>query len=129
MPEVNAFFAQNIRVTPDNVAAMIHDLTSHLPTSEKAMQEQATFTHKNEEPKEILSQSEAKKLRKLAQKATATPGSNANTNTQNERQSVAIGHSARKGKTGTLLQLLTVATVTLLVEFFVRDARNERIKL
>lgn len=122
--EVNAFFAQNIRVTPDNIAAMIHDLTSHLPTSEKAMREQATFTHKNEEPKEILSQSEARELRQEAQKATTAPGPTTNTSTPNERQSVSTVHKARKGKTGTLLQLLTVAAVTLLIEFF-RERRGK----
>ena len=114
--EVNAFFAQDIHVTPDNIAAMVHDLTSHLPTSEKAMQEQATFTHKHEEPKEILSQSEARKLRQQAQKATA-PASTIQTNTQNKRKSVATDSTVSNGKTGTLLQLLTVAAVTLLVEF------------
>lgn len=121
--EVNAFFAQDIRVTPDNVAAMIHDLTSHLPTSEKAMQQQATFSHKNEEPKEILPQSEARKLRRQAQKATTAPGPSANANTQNGRQSISTDHNARKGKTGTLLQILTVAAVTLLVEFL-RERRG-----
>ncbi len=122
--EVNAFFAEGIRVTPDNVAAMIHGLTSHLPTSKKAMQQQATFSHKHEEPKEILSQSEARKLRRQAQKATIVPGPTANPNTQNEMQSVATDHSARKGKTGTILQVLTVAAVTLLVEFL-RERRGK----
>ncbi|MEO8971245.1 MAG: YihY/virulence factor BrkB family protein [Ktedonobacteraceae bacterium] len=122
--EVNAFFAQDIRVTPDNIAAMVHDLTSHLPTSEKAMHEQATFSHKDQEPKEILSQSEARKLRRQAQKATNTSGLTTNTNAQNERQSVTIDHNSRKGKTGTILQILTVATVTLLVEFF-RERRGK----
>jgi membrane protein len=122
--EVNAFFAQNILVTPDNVAAMIHDLTSHLPTSEKAMQEQATFSHKHEEPKEILSQSEARKLRRQAQRAMTAPDPTANTNTQNERKSIAATHNVRKGKTGTLLQLLTVAAVTFLVEFL-RERRGK----
>jgi membrane protein len=48
--EVNAFFAEDIRVTPDNVAAMIHGLTSHLPTNEQAMQQQASASHKDVEP-------------------------------------------------------------------------------
>src|SRR5579863_9510422 len=86
--EVNAFFGENICVTPDNVAAMVHTLTSHLPTSEKAMQQQATFTHKNREPKEILSQSEAKKLKQQAQKATTAPLQSVNMNAQNEKKSI-----------------------------------------
>lgn len=114
--EVNAFFGEGIRVTPDNVAAMIHNVTSHLPTSEQAMWQQATASHKNAEPKEILSKSEAGKLKQQAQKARLAPGPNANKHSQNEGKSVAIAHNARKGKTGTLLQLLTVAAITLLVE-------------
>jgi YihY family inner membrane protein len=31
--EINAFFAEHIRPTPDNIAVMIHKLTSHPPTS------------------------------------------------------------------------------------------------
>ena len=44
--EINAFFATDIKVTPDNLAAMVHNLTSHLPTTEKDMREQATPSHK-----------------------------------------------------------------------------------
>ena len=60
--EINAFFDENIHATPDNLASMVHQLTSHLPTSKKDMQEQATPSHKNAEPKDIRSESEAKNL-------------------------------------------------------------------
>ena len=60
--EINAFFAEGIRATPDNLAAMVHQLTSHLPTSKKDIQEQATPSHKNVEPKDIRPKSEAKTL-------------------------------------------------------------------
>jgi ABC-type Zn2+ transport system substrate-binding protein/surface adhesin len=60
--EINSFFAEDIHATPDNVAVMVHQLTSHLPTSKKDIQEQATPTHKDEEPKDIRPKSEAKKL-------------------------------------------------------------------
>ena len=60
--EINAFFAEGIRATPDNLPAMVHQLTSHLPTSKKALQEQATPSHKNEEPKDIHPRSEVKNL-------------------------------------------------------------------
>jgi membrane protein len=60
--EINAFFAEGIRATPDNLAAMVHQLTSHLPASKKDMQEQATPSHKNVEPKDIRPKSEAKNL-------------------------------------------------------------------
>ena len=51
--EINAFFALDIKATPDNLAAMVHNLTSHLPTTEKDMREQATSSHKQTEPKDI----------------------------------------------------------------------------
>jgi membrane protein len=60
--EVNAFFAEGIQATPDNLAVMVHQLTSHLRTTEKEVQEQAAPTHKNEEPKDILPKSEARSL-------------------------------------------------------------------
>jgi uncharacterized BrkB/YihY/UPF0761 family membrane protein len=59
--EINAFFAEGIRATPDNLPAMVHELTGHLPTSKKEMQEEAPPSHKNEEPKDIRPQSEVKK--------------------------------------------------------------------
>ncbi len=116
--EVNAFFALNVRVTPDNVAAMIHNLTSHLPTSERAMQQQATFTHKKEEPKEILSESEAEELRLQAQKGLATLIPGKDTGIAYEKQGASTMSHNEQSKTAMLLQLLTVATVTILVEFF-----------
>ena len=59
--EINAFFAENIRATPEPLTTMVHQYTSHLPTSKKAIQEQAPPSHKNEEPKDIRPQSEAGK--------------------------------------------------------------------
>lgn len=58
--EINAFFAKDIKATPDNLAAMVHNLTSHLPTTEKDMHEQATPSHKQTEPGDIRPKSEAK---------------------------------------------------------------------
>ncbi len=57
--EINAFFAEHIRVTPDNVAGMIHQLTSHLPATEKDRREQAPPSHKRPEPKDIHPMREA----------------------------------------------------------------------
>ncbi len=51
--EINAYFVEGVRVTPDNLAVMVHKLTSHLPTSEEAVQQQASASHKDEEPKSI----------------------------------------------------------------------------
>lgn len=118
--EVNAFFGENIRVTPDNIAAMVHDLTSHLPTSEQAMQQQASPSHKEEEPKNILPQREARQLRRQAQKATN------DTNTRHLLSSVGTDSPGKKKRAGapdtskaqTLVEVLTVATITVLVELF-----------
>src|SRR6266849_3209215 len=52
--EINAFFAEGIHSTPDNLAVMVHNLTSHLATSEKDVQVQAPPSHKDVEPKDIL---------------------------------------------------------------------------
>ncbi len=73
--EINAFFAEHVRSTPDNLVVMVHNLTSHLPTSEKEIQEQAPPSHKNEEPKDIRPKSEAEALE--AEAAKATQGENA----------------------------------------------------
>ncbi|MGH2493095.1 MAG: YihY/virulence factor BrkB family protein [Ktedonobacteraceae bacterium] len=52
--EINAYYAEGIQVTPDNLAVMVHKYTSHLATSEKAVREQAASSHKGEEPVEIV---------------------------------------------------------------------------
>jgi len=57
--EINAFFAEDIKTTPDNLAAMVHTLTSHLPTTAKEMQEQATASHKPRESQDPRLKSEA----------------------------------------------------------------------
>lgn len=59
--EINAFFAEKIRATPADIPTMIHNLTSHQPTSEQAVQEQATPSHKEEEPKKVIPESEAQR--------------------------------------------------------------------
>jgi len=51
--EINAFFAEQIRVTPDNVAGMIHQLTSQLPTTEKERREQAPPSPQLASPKDL----------------------------------------------------------------------------
>jgi YihY family inner membrane protein len=58
--EINAFFAKGIKVTPDNLAAMVYNLTSHLPTAEKDMHELATPSQKQTEPGDIRPKNEAK---------------------------------------------------------------------
>src|SRR6266516_3301546 len=60
--EINAFFAERVYATPDNLAIMVHELTSHLPTSTEQIQEQAPPSHKDEEPKDIRPKSETKNV-------------------------------------------------------------------
>jgi membrane protein len=66
--EINAFFAEDVRATPDNLAVMVHNLTSHFPTTKKDILEQAPPSHKDVEPKDIRPESEAKNLRNPAAK-------------------------------------------------------------
>lgn len=48
--EINAFFAQRIRLTPDNVAGMIHQLTSQEQTIGKQRRKQASPSQNQTEP-------------------------------------------------------------------------------
>jgi len=57
--EVNAYFAEGIRATPYDLPTLVHEMTSHLPTSEKAMREQAAASHKEDQPKVILPKNDA----------------------------------------------------------------------
>jgi YihY family inner membrane protein len=57
--EINAYFAEGIQVTPDNLAVMVHKFTSHLATSQKDVQEQAPPSHKDAEPKDNVPQGQA----------------------------------------------------------------------
>src|SRR5437588_1934939 len=50
--EINAFFAERIRATPEPLTTIVHEYTSHLQTSKEAIQEQAPPSHKDEEPKD-----------------------------------------------------------------------------
>jgi len=52
--EINAFFAEGVQVTPDNLAVMVHKLTGHMATSQKDVQEQAPPSHKGAQPKDIV---------------------------------------------------------------------------
>jgi uncharacterized BrkB/YihY/UPF0761 family membrane protein len=94
--EVNSFFAEKIRATPDNIPAMIHELTSHLPTSEQDIQQQAAVSHRNEEPKSILPRSEARNLKQQAQKVNSN-GSTAGSKDQMQTASATKDKEAKKG--------------------------------
>ena len=99
---------------------MIHGLTSHLPTSEQAMQQQASVSHKGEEPKEILPQRKAGTLRQQADLASAQDA-----RTQNQERPAAMDAQVTQEKvspsgrprTRLAVEVFTVAAVTVLVEF------------
>ena len=72
--EINAYYAEGIQVTPDNLAVMVHKLTSHLATSEKDIQQQAASSHKGEQPKEAVSENAADQPQSQEQQTnTSTP--------------------------------------------------------
>ena len=52
--EINAYYAEGIHSTPDNLAVIVHKYTSHLATSKKQVQEQAPPSHKGARPKDIV---------------------------------------------------------------------------
>src|SRR5579859_2887926 len=52
--EINAYYAEGIQSTPDNLAVMVHKLTSHMAPTKQAVQEQAPPSHKGEEPKTVV---------------------------------------------------------------------------
>src|SRR5205807_1885029 len=80
--EVNAFFAEHVRATPADIPTMIHQVTSHLPTSEQAVEEQAALDHKQESPKEILPRDEARDLKQQAQGEANSNGGTAGSQDQ-----------------------------------------------
>jgi len=52
--EINAFFAEGIRATPDNLAVMVHKMTSHEPKTQQEIREQAPPSHKDERPEGVV---------------------------------------------------------------------------
>lgn len=116
--EINAFYAEGVHATPDNLVVMVHTMTSHLPTSEEAMQEQASVSHKHEEPKAILPKSEVNHLE-------AQPGTSAAATTARARPATT-GHQAKKQKPSslgtsralTVIEVLAGTTFAFLVQLF-----------
>ncbi|HJT57440.1 MAG TPA: YihY/virulence factor BrkB family protein, partial [Ktedonobacteraceae bacterium] len=124
--EVNAFFAEKIRSTPADIPTMIHQLTSHLPTSEQAIQQQASVSHKNQQPKSILPKGEAKQLKQQAQESTNSDGTKADTQNQLQSPPEADHHKDKKGKTGsggtsrgfTIIEVLAGTALAFMIELF-----------
>jgi membrane protein len=122
--EINAFFAENIRATPDNLAVMVHNLTSHLPTTKKDILEQAPPSHKNEEPKDIRPKSEAKTLENQAAESQReheliqpTP-SNQTNHAQHHDQKKPKSSAQGTSKALILAEALTGTALAFIVQFF-----------
>jgi len=124
--EVNAFFAEKIRATPANIPTMIHEMTSHLMKSEEAVQEQASVSHKGEQPKDILPKSEARNLKQQAQAATQSDGRAAGAQEQVQAPSEAEHNKHKKGKAGTsatsrgftIIEVLAGTALAFIIELF-----------
>ena len=97
--EINAFFAEGIHSTPDNLAVIVHKYTSHLATSEKDIQEQAPPSHKGVEPKDIRSKSEAR--RQQAQAITAPAHDELEHTNHTDHQSKKRKSKSNSANTGT----------------------------
>jgi membrane protein len=124
--EVNAFFAEKIRATPADIPTMIHEMTSHLPTSKQAIEEQASIDHKNEQPKEILPKDEARNLKRQAQGATNSNGRTAgsqeqvqtHSDTDNKKGKKGKGDTAGTSKTFTIIEVVAGTALAFVIEFF-----------
>ena len=118
--EINAFFLEGIRASPANLVEIVHQITSHLPTSEKDMQEQATLSHKHEEPKDIRPKSEVNRLEAQAAQANNTPAPVQSARADQADQRSKKRKSSSQGASRTLVIVEAVAGTTLafLVQLF-----------
>jgi membrane protein len=116
--EINAYYAEGIQSTPDNLAVMVHNLTSHMAPTKQAVEKQAPPTHKGEEPKDIVPKGTATEQQQQMQPTQTGP-----TNNQmhlDRTGSIALAHSTYRAKkrrpvvadTGTS-KALTITEVTL----------------
>ena len=125
--EINSFFAEGVRKTPDNVAVMVHQITSHLPTNEKGQHEQAPPSHKDVEPKDINPKSEASNLENRADQAESLqehehiqpPASNQTNHTQHHVQKNKHKSSSPGTSTPLILaEALAGTALAFVVQFF-----------
>ena len=105
--------------TDRDIAVIVADL--HLPTSEHDMQQQASDSHKNEEPKEILPQGKADELHQQARLASKKAGKDQNHGRSAVKDAEGTQKKARppvKSRPHIAVEVFTVAVMTVLVEFF-----------
>lgn len=131
--EVNAFFLEKVRVTPGNLVTMVHEMTSHLPTSEEAVQQEAAASHKGEKPKVILPKTPqtsrvAEQVKKGKAPATTDAINRVPTSTQaqshlehdehEEHEAKKQKSSSRGFKVSTALEAVAGTGLAFLIELF-----------
>ena len=115
--EINAFFAEGIRATPDNLPVMAHRLTSHLQTSEKDIQEQAPPSHKQTEPVDIRPRSQAQSLQAKADN-TPVQAQPARTDQADHQQKKRKSSSQGSSRAYTIIEALVGTAFAFVVQFF-----------
>jgi membrane protein len=133
--EVNAFFAEGIRATPYDIPTLVHQMTSHLPTSEKAMREEAAATHKEEQPKAILPKNEATStMEKQVDEGKTPTGTAATTTTATQVQDqphpvhTDTDHSKKQKSGATRTVTIIEAVAGTVLAFLVELVRLRRKK-
>ena len=107
--EINAFYAEGVHATPDNLVVMVHTMTS-----EQAIHEEASVSHKNAEPKEILPKSEVDQLRaQLGTSAALEQPQSVHTNHRREKRSPSPSSSSR---TLTIVEVVVGTALAFLVQ-------------
>ena len=125
--EVNAFVAERIHETPQDLVTMVHTVTSHLPTSEEAVQEQASATHKDEVPKEIRPKRSSMKNVAATSPSEETSGQlqvaeahHKSEELQLEEQKRFLHGSRRRSR----IEVVVGATLAFLIEFVLLHRRK-----
>jgi membrane protein len=125
--EINAFFAEGIRATPEPLTTMVHQYTSHLQTSKKAIEEQAPPSHKNEEPKDIRPKNETGEQENHASTAESsqaqidTQPASFNQTNHTRKHTQKDKHKSSSPATSTpfiLAEALAGTTLAFVVQFF-----------
>lgn len=120
--EINAFFAEGIRATPDNLAIMVHKMTSHEPKTQQEIKEQAPPSHKDERPEgadgrqgNAASDGKDKSGKSTgAQSKRSLPASLSKEKKQ--KQSSSTSQSFGTSKIGTFIEVTAGTLLTMVIE-------------
>jgi membrane protein len=113
--EVNAFFAEKIKATPDNLAVMVHKLTSHLAPTEQDVKQQAAADHKNVQPKEIRPKHD--KTNRTFGKTTSTTAQD-QSHTKGKFKPEKEKSPSRGFQVGTIVEATAGIALAFLIELF-----------